>query len=76
MYSLIKALPERERHLLNLKYLQGESIEHLHTQLNVSRSAVKMRLKRTREKLNALYAISMKYGLDRVLGQIHLQPVR
>jgi len=72
MYSLIKALPERERDLLNLKYLQGESIENLQTQLNISGSAVKMRLKRTREKLNMLYALSITYGLDQVLGQIDL----
>lgn len=72
MYSLIKALPERERNLLNLKYLQGESIENLQTQLHISGSAVKMRLKRTREKLNMLYALSVTYGLDQVLQQIDL----
>ncbi|MBY0433651.1 MAG: RNA polymerase sigma factor [Cyclobacteriaceae bacterium] len=72
MYSLINALPEKERNLLNLKYLQGESIEALQTQLNVSASAIKMRLKRTREKLNMLYALAMTYGLDQVLEQIEL----
>ncbi|CAN5459917.1 RNA polymerase sigma factor [soil metagenome] len=72
MYSLIKALPERERDLLNLKYLQGESIENLKTQLHISGSAVKMRLKRTREKLNMLYALSLTYGIDQVLEQIEL----
>ncbi len=72
MYSLIKALPERERDLLNMKYLQGESIENLQTQLHISGSAVKMRLKRTREKLNMLYALSLTYGIDQVLEQIEL----
>jgi len=72
MYSLINALPEKERDLLNLKYLRGESIEYLQTQLNISGSAVKMRLKRTREKLNALYVMALTYGLDQVLEQIEL----
>ncbi|HRI78533.1 MAG TPA: sigma-70 family RNA polymerase sigma factor [Cyclobacteriaceae bacterium] len=72
MYSLINALPEKERDLLNLKYLRGESIENLQTQLNISGSAVKMRLKRTREKLNALYVMAVTYGLDQVLEQIEL----
>ncbi len=72
MYSLIKALPEKERDLLNLKYLQGESIENLQQQLNISGSAVKMRLKRTREKLNMLYALALTYGLEQVLDQIEL----
>ncbi len=72
MYSLINALPVKERELLNLKYLQGESIENLQTQLNISGSAVKMRLKRTREKLNALYVMSIAYGLEQVLEQIEL----
>jgi len=40
--------------------------------LNISGSAVKMRLKRTREKLNALYVMALTYGLDQVLEQIEL----
>lgn len=72
MYSLINALPEKERTLLNLKYLQGESIENLQSQLHISGSAVKMRLKRSREKLNALYALALTYGLEQVLSQIEL----
>ncbi len=72
MYSLINALPEKEKSLLNLKYLQGESIESLQVQLNLSGSAVKMRLKRTREKLNALYALALTVGLEQVLEQIEL----
>ncbi len=72
MYSLINALPDKERHLLKLKYLQGESVESLQTQLNISGSAVKMRLKRSREKLNMLYALALTYGLEQVLGRIEL----
>ena len=72
MYSLINALPEKERTLLNLKYLQGESVENLQSQLNISGSAIKMRLKRSREKLNMLYALSLTYGLEQVLEQLEL----
>jgi RNA polymerase sigma factor (sigma-70 family) len=72
MFSLINALPPKERELLNLKYLQGESIENLTHQLNISGSAVKMRLKRSREKLNMLYSMALIYGLDQVLEQVEL----
>ena len=72
MYSLINALPEKEKRLLNAKYLEGESIENLQQQLHLSGSAVKMRLKRTREKLNMLYAMALTYGLEQVLSQIEL----
>jgi RNA polymerase sigma-70 factor (ECF subfamily) len=58
--------------LLNLKYLQGESVENLQSQLNISGSAIKMRLKRSREKLNMLYALSLTYGLEQVLEQLEL----
>ena len=72
MYSLISALPQKERDLLKLKYLQGESIENLQVSLKISGSAIKMRLKRTREKLNALYALALINGLEQVLEQIEL----
>ncbi len=72
MYSLINALPEKERELLKLKYLQGESIENLQVLLKLSGSAIKMRLKRTREKLNALYTLALIYGLEQVLEQIEV----
>lgn len=72
MYALINALPSKEKDLLILKYLQGESIETLQEQYQISSSAVKMRLKRSREKLNALYALALTYGLDQVLAQVEL----
>lgn len=72
MYSLINALPEKEKSLLHMKYMEGESIENLQESLNLSGSAVKMRLKRTREKLNALYALALTVGLEQVLSQIEL----
>ena len=70
MFSLLHALPETERQLLTLKYKDGASIESLESLLDLSSSAIKMRLKRSKEKLNVLYSLAMTYGLDQVLNQI------
>jgi RNA polymerase sigma factor (sigma-70 family) len=70
MYGLLNSLPDSEMQLLTLKYRDGESIAKLQTKLNLSSSAVKMRLKRSKEKLNALYALALTYGLDHVLTQL------
>lgn len=55
MLALLNTLPAAEKTLLLLKYRDGESIEHLKTQFRLSAGAIKMRLKRTRTKLNQLY---------------------
>jgi RNA polymerase sigma factor (sigma-70 family) len=47
-------LPDEELTLLRLKYEQGLSIRDLSEYYKLSESAVKMRLKRTRDKLQAL----------------------
>jgi len=70
MFSLLHALPEAERRLLTLKYKDGESIENLQNTLDLSASAIKMRLKRSKERLNALYGLALTYGLEQVLTQI------
>jgi RNA polymerase sigma-70 factor (ECF subfamily) len=70
MLSLIDHLPEEEKELLFLKYEKGESIEELTTMLSVSSSAVKMRLKRTREKLNYLFMMATSLGLQQALSQL------
>ncbi|WP_158860300.1 RNA polymerase sigma factor [Lunatibacter salilacus] len=55
MMGLINQLSEEERDLLLLKYGQGISIERLQEMFKISASAIKMRLKRSRERLNHLY---------------------
>jgi RNA polymerase sigma factor (sigma-70 family) len=70
MFSLIHALPATERQLLTMKYKDGESIETLQGIMDLSASAVKMRLKRSKERLNLLYGLAMTYGLEQVLSQI------
>jgi len=68
MYTLIDNLPEQERQLLFKKYYEGESIESLQSMLHISASAVKMRLKRSKDKLNYLYAIALSYGIASALS--------
>lgn len=70
MLALIDALPEAERQLLMAKYTQGESIEQLQVSYAVSQSAIKMRLMRTKEKLNHWYTLASAIGLQTVLAQL------
>ena len=70
MFILIDKLPETEKELLLLKYSQGESIDALQSMLHISSSAVKMRLKRSKEKLNQLYLLATSIGLAEALSQL------
>lgn len=70
MLALVAALPEGERDLLVAKYTNGETIEQLQESYSASPSAIKMRLMRTREKLNQLYALATAVGLEAVLAQL------
>jgi RNA polymerase sigma factor (sigma-70 family) len=53
--KMINCLPGSELDLVRLKYEQGLSIKAIAQQHNLKESAVKMRLKRTRDKLNGMY---------------------
>ncbi|HEX5171861.1 MAG TPA: sigma-70 family RNA polymerase sigma factor [Cyclobacteriaceae bacterium] len=68
MLTLINEMPQKEKALLLLKYYEGESIESLQHHLNLSASAIKMRLKRSKEKLNYLYSIAVSSGLASALA--------
>jgi len=70
MMALVEALPKTERDLLHAKYTQGESIEKLQESYSASPSAIKMRLLRTKEKLNHWYALASVVGLQAVLSQL------
>ena len=70
MLALVDALPKPERDLLVAKYTQGESIEQLQASYSASPSAIKMRLMRTKEKLNHWYALASVVGLQAVLSQL------
>lgn len=72
MYTLINHLPESEKTLLTLKYEQGESIEVLQQKMGLNASAVKMRLKRSKEKLNAMYMLALTYGIEQVLEMMEM----
>ena len=70
MFSLIDQLPEADRELLYLKYREGESIEALQQKLQLSTSAIKMRLKRSKEKLNNVYVVALSVGLAEALAML------
>lgn len=59
MLSLLNKISDKERNMLYLKYCDGESIETLQMRFNLTASAVKMRLKRSKEKLNAQYDVHL-----------------
>ncbi|GAB4026255.1 RNA polymerase sigma factor [Spirosoma koreense] len=52
----LESLSTQERMLLKLKYEEGATIEEISRQYNLSASAVKMRLKRSRTKIEQFYA--------------------
>lgn len=72
MMTLIKHLPQEEKHLLLNKYEVGTPIEDLEKILNLSASAIKMRLKRSREKLNVLYSLALTVGLEQAINSLEL----
>lgn len=60
--ELLYNLPPKYRLVLYLYYYEGYSIEEISTALNVGKSAVKMRLKRGREKLKLDLEEESDYG--------------
>ena len=53
--KITKSLSVDEQALLQLKYEEGRSIDEIAQTYNISSSAVKMRLKRSRDKIEHLY---------------------
>ncbi|MDX1628619.1 MAG: RNA polymerase sigma factor [Fulvivirga sp.] len=53
--QLLNSISPEEKLLLLLKYKEKHSIKDIQVSLQLSESAVKMRLKRAKEKINALY---------------------
>ena len=54
--AMLEQLTDSEREMLLSKYLHNQSIEDLGQRWGLKGSAVKMRLKRTREKLLSMYS--------------------
>ncbi|GAB3882511.1 RNA polymerase sigma factor [Spirosoma agri] len=59
---VMNALPKEESMILRLKYQDGLDIRQIAEQLNLKDSAVKMRLKRSREKVKRIYGIGLMAG--------------
>jgi RNA polymerase sigma factor (sigma-70 family) len=57
--TVMTKMPAQEASLLRLKYQDGLDIRQIATQLNINDSAVKMRLKRSREKAKRLYQVAV-----------------
>jgi RNA polymerase sigma-70 factor (ECF subfamily) len=68
MFALIDHLPHEEKNLLLQKYQQGKSIEDLQASYHLTSSAVKMRLKRSKDKVNQLYWVALASGLSTALA--------
>lgn len=60
LQALLQQLPAEEVKLLRLRYEQNLSISQLSRRLELSESAIKMRLKRSREKIRALARASLE----------------
>lgn len=55
MLELLNLLREDEKMILLMKYQDGMSIKDIQVSLGVSESAIKMRIKRAKEKMRVLY---------------------
>jgi len=55
MLDLLNMLREDEKMILLMKYQDGMSIKDIQGSLGVSESAIKMRIKRAKEKMRVLY---------------------
>ncbi|MEO9804741.1 MAG: RNA polymerase sigma factor [Reichenbachiella sp.] len=53
---VLSDISEEDKQLLVMKYQQGKSVEDIRSMYNLSKSAVKMRLLRAREKAVSMYA--------------------
>ena len=57
--KVMVVMPTQEASLLRLKYQEGLNIRQIATQLNLNDSAVKMRLKRSRDRAKRLYNVAV-----------------
>lgn len=64
MEGLMEELGEESANILRLKYLEGNSVKELQSKLNISTSAVKMRLKRGRNKIVTLYQAKQSMAMS------------
>lgn len=64
MENLLADFDEETLSLLRLKYQEGNSIKELEVKLNLSASAIKMRLKRGRNKISKLYNSQQRVAMS------------
>ncbi|MGQ1784519.1 RNA polymerase sigma factor [Saccharicrinis sp. GN24d3] len=56
LYKALDEIPEQDKKLLELKYRNNYSVKDIQTELNISKSAIKMRLMRARQKVGKYYS--------------------
>jgi RNA polymerase sigma-70 factor (ECF subfamily) len=72
LYKSLEKMPSDEKALLLMKYQDDFSIKDISETLNISESAVKMRLLRSKEKLRKLYLENMAVFALIILKIIYL----
>ncbi|GAF03222.1 RNA polymerase sigma factor [Saccharicrinis fermentans] len=55
LYKALDEIPEQDKKLLELKYHNNYSVQDIQTELKISKSAIKMRLMRARQKVGKYY---------------------
>ena len=60
LQNMIYELKEEERIVLIMKYFDGLSVKEISEILEIGQSAVKMKLKRTRDKLNHMFTVNVQ----------------
>ncbi|WP_075589820.1 RNA polymerase sigma factor [Labilibacter marinus] len=55
LFKALDEIPEQDKILLELKYQNNYSVKQIETELNLSKSAIKMRLMRARQKVGKHY---------------------
>lgn len=55
LFRALDEIPEQDKMLLELKYQNNYSVKEIQTELNISKSAIKMRLMRARQRVGKHY---------------------
>ncbi len=55
LFKALEEIPEQDKKLLELKYRNNCSLKDIQSELNISKSAIKMRLMRARQKVGKYY---------------------
>ncbi|WP_430816314.1 RNA polymerase sigma factor [Carboxylicivirga sp. RSCT41] len=63
LLKILNGIPYQDKKILELKYLSNFSVKEIQSELNLSKSAVKMRLMRARQKVGKSYESANKVDI-------------